>query len=126
MIVVAIIGILAAVALPAYQDYQTRAHVSEAVAISDTHRKAMTLACAEGTLTDESTNQSLGLDADTSFETTKVVKKIAAAGKVITVTLKKIGGIDADATLTYTAVCAAGGVKWTIGGTVPAKYQPKT
>lgn len=34
MIVVAIIGILAAVALPAYQDYITRGQVSEAVALS--------------------------------------------------------------------------------------------
>src|SRR5512147_952172 len=34
MIVVAIIGILAAVALPAYQDYIARAHVSEAVSLS--------------------------------------------------------------------------------------------
>ena len=35
MIVVAIIGILAAVALPAYQDYTVRAQVSEAMALSD-------------------------------------------------------------------------------------------
>jgi type IV pilus assembly protein PilA len=35
MIVVAIIGILAAVALPAYQDYTIRAQVSEAVTLSD-------------------------------------------------------------------------------------------
>ncbi|WP_143449208.1 pilin, partial [Kingella kingae] len=34
MIVIAIIGILAAIALPAYQDYTTRAHVSEGLSLA--------------------------------------------------------------------------------------------
>ena len=34
MIVVAIIGILAAVAIPSYQDYTKRAHVSEGMALA--------------------------------------------------------------------------------------------
>ena len=41
MIVVAIIGILAAVALPAYQDYTIRARVSEAVLATSQCRTAM-------------------------------------------------------------------------------------
>ena len=42
MIVVAIIGILAAVALPAYQDYTVRAQVSEALALSGGLKTAVT------------------------------------------------------------------------------------
>ena len=41
MIVIAIIGILAAVALPAYQDYTIRAQVSECVNLSQTGRTAV-------------------------------------------------------------------------------------
>ena len=42
MIVVAIIGILAAIALPAYQDYTTRAQVSEAMSLAQAARTAVT------------------------------------------------------------------------------------
>ena len=42
MIVVAIIGILAAVALPAYQDYTKRSHVSEGMSLASGAKSAMT------------------------------------------------------------------------------------
>ncbi|MGJ7558630.1 pilin [Variovorax sp. RB3P1] len=48
MIVVAIIGILAAVALPAYQDYTARAKLSEALLTADTCKKAVTEAAQTG------------------------------------------------------------------------------
>lgn len=56
MIVVAIIGILAAVALPAYQDYTARAKVSEVVLAASTCRTAVTEASQTGFAADATAN----------------------------------------------------------------------
>ena len=50
MIVVAIIGILAAIALPAYQDYTVRAKLQEATSLSEPARLAAGQACSEASL----------------------------------------------------------------------------
>ena len=49
MIVVAIMGILAAVALPAYQDYTVRSRVTEAIAVADAAKIAVADNAANGT-----------------------------------------------------------------------------
>ena len=70
MIVVAIIGILAAVALPAYQDYTIKAKVQEAVSLSSPARTALGVACSEATLAAGGVadlNASLGLPASTAI-----------------------------------------------------------
>ncbi|GAW86841.1 type IV pilus assembly protein PilA [Bathymodiolus platifrons methanotrophic gill symbiont] len=83
MIVVAIIGILASLAIPAYQDYTTKAKVSEAASISSTAKTALALALAlafsEGRLTNNSTNGTLGL-ADPTAITSKYVVSVTAIG----------------------------------------------
>ncbi|MGP4733077.1 MULTISPECIES: pilin [unclassified Psychrobacter] len=56
MIVIAIIGILAAIALPAYQDYTARAKVSEVVLAASTCRTAITEASQTGLKADATAN----------------------------------------------------------------------
>ena len=56
MIVVAIIGILAAIALPAYQDYTARAKVSEVVLAASQCRTAITEASQTGLATEPTAN----------------------------------------------------------------------
>ena len=107
MIVVAIIGILAAVALPAYQDYTVKAKVSEATSVSAPARTAMGLACNDQTL-NGTNNASLGLETAATISST-YVKSVTAAGAsatagTITIAMKAIGSSVTDGqTIIYNA-----------------------
>ncbi len=91
MIVVAIIGILAAVALPAYQDYTTRAKLSEVVLAASSCRTAI----SEVYQTASGTTQpsSWGCDATTSSPSKYVKTVVVGNDGVITVTAT---GINSD------------------------------
>jgi type IV pilus assembly protein PilA len=86
MIVVAIIGILAAVALPAYQDYTVRARVSEAIVAADG---------AKLTVMDNAANGAafgLGLNAGTTTQNIATIPTVTAlTGAITVVTTAKAG-----------------------------------
>jgi len=129
MIVVAIIGILAAVAIPAYQDYTIKAKVAEGTTVSSPHRTAIGIACSEGELSGADA-ASLGLSASGSYDT-KYVSSVAAQGSsptagTVTIVYKAIGTqVTAGDTVIYTATCGTGGTTWATGGSIAAKYRPK-
>ncbi len=135
MIVVAIIGILAAIAIPAYQDYTIKAKLSEAVSLSAPARTALGVACSEASMGATSTdfNASLGLPAHGSITgsyTTDVLTKVTTADTTasVTITLAKIGGqVAAGDTIVYTGTCAEKGMTWAVTGTGTniAKFLPK-
>ncbi len=124
MIVVAIIGILAAVALPAYQDYTVRAKVSELILAASSARTAI----SEKFQTDPSGSASMGV---------QVVINIA--GKVSDATVKSAGTIvvsgntaststGQNVTITVVATnvnTSNGTMSWSCIGT-PGKYMPAT
>ncbi|WP_442783708.1 pilin [Collimonas fungivorans] len=91
MIVVAIIGILAAIALPAYQDYTVRAKVSEGLVLSDAAKLAVseTFQSTGNVPTDNTA-------AGYTFTGSKYVSNIAIASGVISITYATgSGGIPA-------------------------------
>jgi len=119
MIVVAIIGILAAVALPAYQNYMMKAKYSEVVLASQAAKTAVEI-CAQdlGTYTgcDSGSN---GVPATTS---SKYVASVGVATGVITVTPNPVDGIKATDTyiLTPSAYVAGSPIQWTTNGATPS------
>ena len=87
MIVVAIIGILAAVALPAYQDYTVRAKVTEVILAGSTCRTAITEAVQSAASTTLPAAGSWGCEV-TVGSGTKYVSKVStsAAGQIVVTT----------------------------------------
>ena len=134
MIVVAIIGILAAVGIPAYQDYTAKARISEGPSLATPAMTALGAACSDGTLSQRAANlnhNDLGLPAATSI-TGKYVTRVTVAGvdaNTGTVTIAyngSIPGFTNGDNIVYTGSCAAGsGMTWTISGSVPARLLPK-
>lgn len=126
MIVVAIIAILAAIAIPAYQDYTIRSQVSEGMSLSDGAKTAITEYWTnKGNF--PSTNLSAGLATDTSISGQYVTKVNAANGTIQATFGNKSNTKIATKLLVLSAVTSAGSVAWTCKGTtLDKKYVPSS
>lgn len=126
MIVVAIIGILAAIALPAYQDYTARSQAAEGLTLAGGVRTAVTEYWTN-TGSWPSSHADAGLATDTEI-TGKYVAKVAAADTgIITATFK---GTDVatgirSKNLLLSPISSAGTVTWICKSTdIDNKYLP--
>jgi len=124
MIVVAIIGILAAVALPAYQDYTTRAKVSEVILAASSARTAV--AEAAQTLNAMPDAASIAFDSQASKYVASVSYAIGSVSNQGVVTAIATGDTRISGkNITLTGTLAGNGqVVWVCGGDIEAKYRP--
>ena len=127
MIVVAIIGILAAMALPAYQDYTKRSHVSEGLTLAGAAKLGVTEFYADkGTW--PTSNTDVGLGAANTITGNSVKSVGVATNGVITITYNT--KVENNKTLIMSPTNAQGSIKWdctsTAANTVAAKYRPAT
>jgi len=125
MIVVAIIGILAAIALPAYQDYVVRAKVSEGLVLGSG---------AKVSISENAVNGNAFASGWTAPAATDAIAGVAVgAGGVITITTTAAAGggtitltpTSGGAALVAGTVPAGGSIEWACAaGTLDDKYLP--
>ncbi|HFC7535748.1 TPA: pilin [Neisseria meningitidis] len=116
MIVIAIVGILAAVALPAYQDYTARAQVSEAILLAEGQKSAVTEYYLNHGIW-PANNSSAGVASSASDIKGKYVQSVTVAKGVITAEMKS-SGVNKEIQgkkLSLWAKRQAGSVKWFCG-----------
>ena len=144
MIVIAIIGVLAAIAIPQYQDYVTRAKISEGLNLAESAKLAVANTFqSNGKMPAAGTNASYGLPTSTSI-TGKYVSSIRAVSGNITITFNNSVGngvASGDVIVLSAATIQHGEIIWacgyatvtlgavTVGGpasgtTVPPKFLP--
>ena len=125
MIVVAIIGILAAIALPAYKDYTIKSKVTELTSVTSGLRTDAAVYCNDGRLASAAVLSPVASLSGYTYATSLAWTPDPTATTVVIQVAAQ--GIDTDVdgdTVTWTGTCGANGMTWAVGGTMDAKYRP--
>jgi len=126
MIVVAIIAILAAIAIPAYQDYVVRSQVSEGASLAAGAKTALAEYKANtGSWPSDNDDAGLADAGDISGNYVDSVDVSATAGRITVEFGNQANSAISGETLVFSAVSNAGSIAWTCTqSTVDNKYLP--
>jgi len=126
MIVVAIIGILAAVALPAYQDYTVRAKVSEVLLAASGGKLAVAEAAQVAGSMPTSANLVLASQTTNMVSQVSYINGDSSMGSVVATASDKESKIAGSTIVLVGKLGTTGSVDWTCGGTIMNKYRPSS
>ncbi|ENM5917952.1 prepilin-type N-terminal cleavage/methylation domain-containing protein [Vibrio mimicus] len=120
MIVVAIVGVLAAFAVPAYQNYTMRAHASEMASASSAFKTAVSICLLDGTQDCSAgtggvpAQQQFQKNATDDFTVTSTVGQatLGTATGAVTATVVAKGALPAAGTVVLTPTISTSGVTW--------------
>lgn len=126
MIVVAIIGILAAVAIPAYQDYIARSQVSEAISLTAGGKTPLSEYYADKGVWPTTASDVMGTTSGKYVSGISITTGAGISGDLaLTATMQTSGVNSAISGSTLILSTADGGKSWSCtGGTITAKYKP--
>jgi type IV pilus assembly protein PilA len=125
MIVVAIIGILAAVAIPAYQDYIARSQVSEAVSLTAGGKTPLAEFYADKGVWPSTADIVMGNLGGKYVSNITLGGNTGTTGTIQVVASMKDSGVNSNITASTLILTSNDGKSWSCtSGTVSSKYRP--
>lgn len=129
MIVIAIIGILASIAIPAYQSYVIRSQVGEAIVLVDGIKNQLADVFADEGVITSMNSGSYGIPAATDVSGKYVTQVAVSSGKIIATMGNEANVKVTGDTLVLSPITTVGSISWTcqstVGTTLAAEYLPK-
>lgn len=126
MIVIAILGILLAIAIPAYSDYSVRARVSEGLNLATSAKSAVTeTRVSTGTFPDDNTEAGISTTIVSTFVTSLMVLPNGEVEVTYNTAVGRIPELDGIDTILMQPTFRDGVVLWECSaGTVPMQFRP--